>query len=618
MTKRTGGSPVRFGWRPPPASFNIEKRHFPIMPPLPRLPRLLALLALPLVPGLAPAQSNSPAVPAPRAFDVRAFGATGDGTTLDTDAINKAIEAASAAGGGTVEFPAGTYLSFSIRLKSHITLHLDQGSVILAAAEAPGFGRYDPAEPNDWGDKFQYQDFGHSHFHNSLIWGENLEDIAITGPGMIYGKGLPRANGGMGRRGNTEAGPNGTLTPAQAAAAPAASPLPAAASAPVAGVTSNRGGNKSIALLNCRNVMLRDFSILQGGWFALLATGVDNFTIDDVHVDTNRDGFDIDACHNVRISDCSVNSINDDAIVLKSSYALGKFRDCENFTITGCEVSGYDPGSVFDGTFRHAQAQAVDRDGPTGRIKFGTESSGGFKNIVIANCVFDRSRGLAFETVDGGVIENITVTNITMRNVSNSAIFLRIGNRARSPEGTPVGAIRRVSISHVIASDVDARYPVIIAGLPGHPVEDVRLSDIRIVSRGGLTLDEAAAQPSDLVNTFFLRGPGLSGPRDPFNPPEQEKAYPEPSMFGLLPAYGIYVRHAKDIEFRDVDLGFAKDDSRPAIVLDDVAGAVFDHVNARRAGGAPFIVLRKVANFSIGDSSGAPDARLGSVERQSL
>jgi polygalacturonase len=550
-------------------------------------------------------------------FNVRAFGATGDGTTLDSDAINKAIEAAAAAGGGTVQFPAGTYLSFSIRLKSHITLHLDQGCVIVAATAAPGYGSYDAAEPNDWGDKMQFQDFGHSHFHNSLIWGDGLQDVAITGPGMIFGKGLPRANGGMGRRANSQAGPNGTLSQAEAAAI-AAAKLPTAATAPVAGVTSNRGGNKSIALVNCRNVTLRDFKILQGGWFALLADGVDEFTIENVHVDTNRDGFDIDACHNVRVSDCSVNALNDDAIVFKSSFALGKFRDCENITVTGCEVSGYDPGSVFDGTYRQEQALAVDRDGPTGRIKFGTESSGGLRNVVISNCVFDRSRGLALEAVDGGTIENVTVTNIAMRNLCNASIFLRIGNRARSPAGTPIGAIRGVSIGHVVATDVDARYPVIIAGLPGHPVENVRLSDIRIVSRGGLSLDDVAKQPAALVNTFFLRGPGLAGPRDPFSPPEQAKAYPEPSMFGLLPAYGIYVRHARGLEFRDIDLGFAKDDTRPAIVLDDVAGASFDHVNAQRAGGAPLFVLRKVSDFSVGDFSGVPDTRVAAADNQSL
>ncbi len=584
------------------------------MPLLRRCLRFLVpCLACAISPAGHAAGSAGPANDA-GSYNVRAFGATGDGKTLDTDAINRAIEAAAAAGGGTVVFPAGSYLSFSIRLKSHLTLRLEAGCRIIAAKASPGFGGYDAAEPNVPGDQFQYQDFGHSHFHNSLIWGEDLEDVAITGPGLIFGQGLSRANGFRpGRNGASAAGPNNTPTPGDTAgqaprAAPAGVPLP----------TPDRGGNKSIALKNCRNVTLSGFSILQGGWFGLLASGVDNFTIANVKVDTNRDGFDIDCCRNVRISDCTVNAINDDAIVLKSTYVFGVLRPTENVTITGCEVTGYDPGSCFDGTYRHAQALAVDRDGPTGRIKIGTESNGNFKNITIANCVFDRSRGLALETVDGATIEGVTVTNLAMRNVSNAAIFLRIGNRARGPAGTPIGAIRHVSISHVTAVDVDPRYPIIIAGLPGHPIEDLQLSDIHVVSRGGLTLAMAAEQPATLVNTFFLRGPGLAGPRDPYHPPEQEKGYPEPSMFGLLPAYGAYVRHARDISFRDVELAVASPDTRPAVVLEDVTGADFDHLRIQRTPDGPGIVLRQVNEFAIRNSPGIPDTRRPKADLESL
>jgi polygalacturonase len=198
-------------------------------------------------------------------------------------------------------------------------------------------------------------------------------------------------------------------------------------------------GNKAIALKLCRNVTLRDVTLLMGGHFALLATGVDNLTIDNLKVDTNRDGFDIDSCRNVRISNCSVNAPNDDAIVLKSSYGLGFARATENVTITNCQVTGYDPGTFLDGTFKRTQQQAPDRDGVTGRIKFGTESNGGFKNITISNCVFDRSRGLAFETVDGGLIEDITVNNVTMRDVTTAPIFLRLGSRMRGPKELTVG-----------------------------------------------------------------------------------------------------------------------------------------------------------------------------------
>jgi polygalacturonase len=571
-------------------------------------------------------------------FNVRDHGATGDGKTLDTAAINKAIEAAAAAGGGTILFPAGNYLSFSIRLKSNVALHLDHGAVITAATPAPGFGEYDKAEPNEWGDK-GYQDFGHSHWHDALIWGENLENISITGPGRIHGLGLVRGGGG-GRRRAEQGGSTGGTPVSGNTGVP---PVPPNASTPGQG---GRGGgygggpgsgNKSISLKNCRNVTLRDFSVLQGGWFMLLATGVDNLTIDNLRVDTNRDGFDIDACRNVRISNCSVNAPHDDAIVLKSSYALGEARACENITITNCQVTGYDMGTFLDGTFKRTMERAPDRDGPTGRIKFGTESNGGFKNITISNCVFDRSRGLALETVDGGPIEDVVINNITMRDVSNSPIFLRLGNRARGPEGTPVATMRRITISNISASNVDPRYPIIIAGLPGHPIEDVRLSNIRVEYRGGITMEQVAQQPLDLVNTFFQRtgarnpnntaptaeqsGPPpapQATPREPYDIPERETGYPEPSMFGLLPAYGLFVRHAANLTVERLEVSFAKEDKRPAIVLMNVAGVEFDHAKAKRAAGSPFFVLRGVKDFSTRAASGLADTHRTSVENESL
>lgn len=542
-------------------------------------------------------------------FDVRAHGATGDGQALDTPAINRAIAAAAAAGGGTVRFPAGTYLSFSVRLKSNINLHLDAGATLLAATPSAALGGYDTPEPNEWGDQLQYQDFGHSHWHNSLIWGENLENISITGPGRIDGaKGLVRNAGLGGRSGRGGNGPNGPVAPGTT---PSPSAPPVASSAPVA-------GNKAIALKNCRNVTIRDVSILLGGHFALLATGVDHLTLDNLKVDTNRDGFDIDACRHVRISNCSVNAPHDDAIVLKSSFALGFARPCEDVTITNCAVTGFDAGTLLDGTYQRTMERAPDRDGPTGRIKLGTESNGGFKNITIANCTFERSRGLALETVDGGVIEDIAITNLTMRDITNAPIFLRLGNRARGPEHSPVGAIRRVLISNVTVANADPRYPCLIAGLPGHPIEDVRLQGIVITHRGGLTLGQVAQQPAELVNTFFLRGPGLTGPRDPFTPPEQEKGYPEPSMFGLLPAHGLYVRHAKNLSVRDVTISFTAEDTRPGVVLDDVAGATFDRVNIARTAPAPVFVLRHVTDFSARGIAGLVDTTLLAAEKESL
>ncbi len=376
------------------------------------------------------------------------------------------------------------------------------------------------------------------------------------------------------------------------------------------------GANKTIALKLCRKVTLRDFSILNGGHFGILATGVDSMTIDNLKIDSNRDGIDLDSCRNVRISNVSVNTPNDDAIVLKGSHALGFARATENITITNSLVSGYDIGSLLDSTFKRTVKQAPDRDGPTGRIKIGTETEGDFRNIVISNVVFDRSRGLAIESVDGAHVEDIAISNVTMRDVSSSPIFIRLGSRMRAPEGTPVGSVRRVTISHVAAYDVDPRYGSIIAGVPGHDVEDVKLSDIRIVYRGGLTLDHAASQPAGLVNPFFFRAAGGVPPREPFDPPERDKEYPEPSMFGILPAYGFFIRHARGVQLESVEVGFLQEDRRPAFVLHNVAGAALLHVRAQKAAGASTIVLLNVADFVVHGSPPVADTRVANADRR--
>jgi hypothetical protein len=304
------------------------------------------------------------------------------------------------------------------------------------------------------------------------------------------------------------------------------------------------------------------------------------------------------------------------AIEAAGSYALGFARATENVTITNSFVSGYDVGTLLDGTYQRTVTAAPDRDGPTGRIKFGTESNGGFRNITISNVVFDRSRGLALETVDGGLIEDIAISNVTMGDVSNAPIFLRIGSRMRGPEGTPVGAIRRVTISNLVVYDADPRYASIIAGIPGHRIEDVTLSDVRILYRGGLSLDDVARQPAEIVNTFFFRAEGGIPPREPFATPEREDQYPEPSMFGLLPAYGFFIRHAEGIELDNVTVGFMREDRRPAFVLEDVRGIEFRGVKAQKADGVPTFVLMDVEDFRTLQSDPVADLRLQRVERR--
>ena len=482
-------------------------------------------------------------------LDVRTFGAKGDGVTIDSPAIDKAIAEASAKGGGVVWFPRGTFASYTIHLKSNVTLYLDRGAVLLAASvplEGTTSGGYDMAEPQDPAIN-AFQDYGHNHWKNSLIYGEGLHDISILGEGMIWGKGLSRGH------------PDADLPKAE---------LP--------GV-----GNKSIALKNCVNVQLRDFKILKGGHFALLATAVDNLVIDNLMVDTDRDGFDIDCCKNVRVSNCTVNSPFDDAICPKSSFSLGYARTTENVTISDCYVSGcYIVGSVIDGTFkRYPEHKAYH----TGRIKCGTESNGGFKNITISNCVFEGCQGLALETVDGAILEDITVTNIAMRGITSAPLFLRLGRRMRGPAGAPIGSIKRVLIDNITSSGASL-LPSIIAGVEGHPVEDVKISNLYLQQLGGG--DAASAQ---------------------VQAPAKEDAYPEPGMFGPLPATGFFVRHARNTEVSHVEIATTAADARPAFWLQDVDG--FDASFLKVPSGAPSFALDRVTNFRTFGSIAVPDKR---------
>ncbi|MDO4998740.1 MAG: glycosyl hydrolase family 28-related protein [Bacteroidales bacterium] len=452
-----------------------------------------------------------------KVYNVRDFGAAGDGVKIDSPAINAAIEAAAAKGGGVIYFPKGVYSSYSIRLKDNITLRLDEGAVIKAAKPTAEQG-YDIAEPNEWD---MYQDFGHSHWKNSLIWGIGLKNLKFEGKGLIDG--TDALSRGLGRQG------------------------------PIA------EANKAIALKECKNVTIKGISLLNSGHFSLLLTGVDNLVIDNVLCDTNRDAFDIDCCANVKITNCIVNSLNDDGIVLKSSYGLGYPKATENVLIKNCTVSGYDPGTVYYGTYGTSITAAPDRDGPTGRVKFGTESNGGFKNIRIENITFKRCRGLALETVDGALIENIKVRHLRMDDIWNSPIYIRIGDRMRGPKELPASKAHNIEISDVVVTNCDTRYALLIVGLPGNPVENVTLRDIHIQYKGGLTKEDVRLQRG--ANSFFFG---------------RNSGYPEPSAHGIQPAWGLSMQHARNIKFKNVTMELMQPDEREKIFLDDVEGFVWE------------------------------------------
>jgi len=488
--------------------------------------------------------------PGRMAYNVRAFGAKGDGRTLDHPAINRAIAAAARAGGGTVVVPPGVYLCGSIHLQSNIHLDIEAGATILGAPQ--NLNAYDLTEP--WTNN-PYQDGGHCYFHNSLIWGENLTNVFITGHGMISGGGLVRGDFILDRMcGYTKWNPTNYV--------PVKTNYP-----PV------RLGNKAIALKLCRNVLIRDVTIYHGGHFAILVTGCTDMTVDNVTMDTDRDGIDIDCCRNTMVSNCRINSPNDDALCPKSSFALGRRVLTENLTIVNCQVSGFDVGTLLDGTMKPSLRH-------NGRIKFGTESAGGFRNCTVANCTFRSCKGLALEEVDAGIMENISINNLTMVDVPDYAIYITTGKRNRGPAIETPSVCRNISISDVIADGVGKAAGVEIFGLPDHPVEGVRLDNIRIVSNGGGTTNNAARMPVELAY-----------------------AYPDPSREGTMPAYGVFARHVKGLELANFNLSFQTNDFRPAIICADVNGLEIDNFKAQLADGVlPSVLADNVTGLVIRNS----------------
>ena len=517
---------------------------------------------------VALAETPAP-TPAETLFNVRTYGATGDGKTLDTPAINKAIAAVAAAGGGTLVFPAGTYLCFTIHLKSNVDLYLSRGCTILAAAsplptETTGYngGAYDPAGPKQPWEEFQ--DYGHNHWPNSLFYGEDLHDISILGPGLIHGKGLTHG----GHKGETRG------------------------DYPYYDAEQSGVGNKAISLKNCRNVLLRDFSVLKGGHFALLATGVDNLTIDNLLIDTDRDGFDIDCCRNVRVSNCTVNSPWDDAIVPKSSYALGLVRPSDNITIANCYVTGtYELGTVIDGTWKKWSGDKPHLG--VGRIKCGTESNGGFRNIAISNCIFEGCRGFCLETSDGAFLEDVAVTNLTMRDIVDAPIFIRLNSRNRGPKDTMrPGTLRRVVLSNIVSHNSASSTSSIISGVPGNLIEDLKFTNCYFGHQG--------IAPSGSQTRVV---------------PEREDGYPELSSFGATPSNAFYIRHLKNLEMSHIEVAPAAADPRPAFYLEDVNRADFFAVTAP---GSPNFSLHNVTDLRIHWSRAAKDTALAKADNQNL
>ncbi len=429
-------------------------------------------------------------------WDAREFGAKADGTTVDTAAIQAAVDACAEAGGGTVVLRGGVFLSGTIRLRGYVTLRVENGATLLGSADIADYPSITPKIP------YLYRD----RFTKSLIYAEGQEHIGLEGGGVIDGQ--------------------GKLFPAK---------------------KGDDGGRPYlIRFSECRHVRVRDLTLRDSARWLSHYLACKNVTIDGVTIHSrireNRDGMDIDSCDRVRIANCDIYS-GDDAIVLKSTAGI----PCRRVAVVNCTLS--------------SSASA---------LKLGTESQGGFEDVTFSNCVvYDTRDGISIEEVDGGACERIHVSGVVMRDVA-VPIFVRLGNRANPLPGRekpPVGRMRDIMISNVQASGA-AAVGCSVTGIPGHPVENVTLRDIRIRFSGGGSAEDAARQV-----------------------PEKEASYPKGDMFGMLPAYGFYCRHVNGLRLHNLDLSFEAGDARPAIVAEDVAD--LDVQGLRAAVGAGVKPLEK-------------------------
>jgi polygalacturonase len=434
-------------------------------------------------------------------FNILDFGAASDTGKLSTLAINKAVEACFKAGGGRVIIPNGHFKSGTITLLDNVELFLERGAVLYGSTEHSDYPRQkQPAyrsqkDPGGW---------------YALIYAEGASNIGISGYGTIDGQGakqVPR-------------------------------PVPAGA------VNEDRDGRpRNILFISCRKISVQDITMLSSGIWNQHYLDCENVSIDNIriynHSNRNNDAIDIDGCRHVVISN-SIMDTDDDGITLKSTGAA----PTEDVSITNCIVSSF-----------------------CAAIKCGTESTGGFKNIMISNCIVRPSAcptapvfrtprigqvGIALEIVDGGIMDGVSVSNIIIEG-TECPIYVRLGNRARkhtdgAPE-PPRGKMRNVSLSDINVYNA-GNYCSSITGIPGSPIENITLNNIRIVNRGGLKQGEYTSDPAKVA--------------------ELEKEYPAPDRWRNLPSSGFFIRHVQDIALHDVTLRSLTTDPRVPVIADDV------------------------------------------------
>ncbi|MEU7899368.1 glycosyl hydrolase family 28 protein [Nonomuraea sp. NPDC049152] len=455
-------------------------------------------------------------------FDVRDYGATGNGSTNDDDAIDRAINAAAAAPGGVVVFPSGTYRSRTIHLKSGITLRLDAGATIKAAA-----GGMDAPEANPFDD---YQDFGHSHFHNSLMWGSGITDFHITGSGVIDGDG---------KLSTSNSPPSGA-------------------------------GNKAIALTECARVSLTGITIRRGGHFMALLNGCHDVTIDNlktVNADQGvRDGINLINSWNVTVTNSRIEA-SDDAIALKSDYALGHTYTSQNIRVRDTVVYSHENNA----------------------LQFGSETCGDFRDVRFENVTVlgAGKAGIGMVSMDGATIEDVHYTNVTL-NKTTTPVFMKIGERRRCPGSPPAGRIRNIHLTNVTGSNLTAPEPSGTTGgseltstITGTPAVDIG-PDLTFT---GVKLDVPGGHPASDAN----RVPG-----------EFPTTYP-PRDYGTRPAYGFWARHVTGLTFDGGSRAtFEDNDGRPGFIVDDGSNVKLEGVVAERGSSSAYDVgVSGVSGYTV-------------------
>lgn len=507
---------------------------------------------------------------AQKEYSIISYGAKPDGVSNNMIPIQKAIDDASKAGGGKVLIPRGRFLSGVIHLKSNVELNIHEEAVLLASADR--------------------NDYGPSMKASAFIVAEDEKNISITGKGLIDGQCdllitdiYKKLRAGKLQDDEwKEFNPWNQRRP------------------------SEKNRPRIIEFLNCDGVTVRNIHLQNSAAWVQNYKNCSNILIDSIHVFSNtfwnNDGIDLTDCKNARVTNCIINSA-DDGICLKSE---DRNLYCENIFIGNCKV--------------RSSASA---------IKLGTASKGGFKKITVRNIeVYDTYRSaVAIETVDGGLLEDVDVRNINAVNTGN-AIFIRLGHRNKDSvysqlrnvyianvkvkvpkekpdKGYPMEGpelkypsnykvdttIKYQSVSPWNNSGIDSTaipyphnvFPSSITGLPGHYVENVKLENIEIIYEGGA---------SKSINYF---------PLDSLNSiTEATSSYPEFSMFGELPAWGLYVRHVKGLTLKNIQLKFLKQDFRAACVFNDVDRLNLSNVSIPSSKETPVIVLHNVRNKVLG------------------